>query len=112
MTKLEELIKELCPNGVEHKTVGNVSHVERGTRITKKDLIDDGQYVVISGGTSPMGRYNKYNRNPNTITVSSYGQAGYVDLVTTYFWANDVCLCIFPQNMIINKYLYYCLKNK
>lgn len=112
MTKLEELIKELCPNGVEYKTVGNVSHVERGTRITKKDLIDDGQYVVISGGTSPMGRYNKYNRNPNTITVSSYGQAGYVDLVTTYFWANDVCLCIFPQNMIINKYLYYCLKNK
>ena len=112
MTKLEELIKEMCPNGVEYKTVGNVSHVERGTRITKKDLIDDGQYVVISGGTSPMGRYNKYNRNPNTITVSSYGQAGYVDLVTTYFWANDVCLCIFPQNMIINKYLYYCLKNK
>lgn len=38
MTKLDELIKELCPNGVEYKTLGEVASVIRGERITKNDL--------------------------------------------------------------------------
>ena len=112
MSELERLIKELCPNGVEYKKVSQVSRIERGSRITKKDLIDDGKFTVISGGTSPMGRYNEFNREVNTITVSSYGQAGYVDFLKERFWANDVCLCVFPKEKVNNKYLYYCLKNQ
>ena len=111
MNKLEKLISELCPNGVEYKTLSSVSRIERGTRITKKDLVEKGDYPVISGGVTPMGRYDKYNRDKDTITISSYGQAGYVDFVRKQFWANDVCLTVFPNNVINNKYLYYVLKN-
>lgn len=36
MTKLEELINELCPDGVEYKELFKIAEVLRGNRITKK----------------------------------------------------------------------------
>lgn len=112
MSKLEELINELCPNGVDYIPLKDVSDVKRGERITKKDLKDDGLYPVMSGGTSYFGRYDKYNRNEDTITVAQYGSAGYVSFIKEKFWANDVCYSIIPKNIIDNKFLYYCLSNQ
>ena len=41
MTKLEELIKELCPNGVEYKTLGELGEFYGGlTGKSKNDFID------------------------------------------------------------------------
>ena len=112
MSKLEELIQKLCPNGVEFAKLSTVCRIVRGDRITKKDIVDDGQYPVISGGQSPMGRYDYYNRMENTITISSYGAAGYVGFQTEKFWANDVCLCVYPKDKLNNKYLYYYLSGQ
>lgn len=112
MSDLKKLIKELCPNGVKFEKVDDLVTIKRGERVTKNNLIDNGEYKVISGGAEPMGFYNKYNREKNTITISSYGYAGYVNFITEDFWANDVCLCIFPKSIIDNKFLYYSLKNK
>lgn len=111
MSKINELIKEICPNGVNYRKIDDVTTIKRGERITKRDLEEHGLYKVISGGTEPMGYYNEYNRGENTITISSYGYAGYVNFIEEKFWANDVCLCIFPKEIINNKYLYYVLKN-
>lgn len=38
MSKLDELIQELCPNGVELKTVADVATITRG-RVMSKDYI-------------------------------------------------------------------------
>lgn len=111
MSKLDELIQELCPKGVEYKALGNIADIKRGERITKKDLIENGKYPVISGGINPLGYYNKANRQSNTITIAQYGTAGYVNFQKKDFWANDVCYSVFPSNSINNKYLYYCLMN-
>ena len=62
MSKLDELIKEYCPNGIEYKKVGTICTVLRGKRLTTKELLDDGAYPVIHGGTTPMGYYDKANR--------------------------------------------------
>ncbi len=35
MSRLDELINELCPNGVEYKKLGEVPELQRGTSITK-----------------------------------------------------------------------------
>ena len=110
MSNLKELIQQYCPDGVEYKPVGQISEIKRGERLTKSSLKADGEYIVVSGGVSPMGRYTHYNRNENTITISSYGAAGYVGFQTEKFWANDVCLCVSPKDVISNKYLYYALK--
>ena len=36
MSKLEELIQELCPDGVEYKKLGEIVEYQRGKSITKK----------------------------------------------------------------------------
>ena len=94
------------------KTIGETCNVIRGKRVTKGNLIDNGLYPVISGGVTPMGFINSFNREANTITVSQYGTAGYVDYQDSRFWANDICYCIYPKANLVNKYLWYVLKNK
>ena len=97
---------------VEWKELGDICKIVRGKRVTKGELIENGRYPVISGGVTPMGYINSYNREPNTITVSQYGTAGYVDFQHSRFWANDICYCIYPESNLDNKYLWYVLKSK
>lgn len=97
---------------VEWKKLGEVTSIIRGKRVTKGELIDNGIYPVISGGVTPMGYIDSYNREPNTITISQYGTAGFVDYQHSRFWANDICYCVYPNNDLDNKYLWYVLKNK
>ena len=42
MSKLEQLINELCPNGVEYKAVEDVATITRG-RVISKDYINNNQ---------------------------------------------------------------------
>ena len=97
---------------VEWKKLGEACEIIRGKRVTKGDLIDNGKFPVISGGVTPMGYIDSYNREPNTITVSQYGTAGYVDFQQSRFWANDICYCVYPEKPLDNKYLWYVLKSK
>ena len=97
---------------VEWKKLGEVCTILRGNRVTKGELVDNGKFPVISGGVTPMGFIDSYNREPNTITVSQYGTAGYVDFQYSRFWANDICYCVYPEKSVDNKYLWYVLKSK
>lgn len=110
MNKIEEMLQELCPNGVEWKTLGEVCVIQRGERITKKQLLPKG-YPVVSGGTGYMGYTDNYNRESETITIAQYGTAGYVKMQKEKFWANDVCFSVYPKEILLNKYLYYVLTN-
>lgn len=38
MSKLDELIKELCPEGVEYKELGSIATISRGGNLQKKDF--------------------------------------------------------------------------
>ena len=42
MSKLEKLIAELCPDGVEYKTLGEIASISRGGNFLKKDFCDIG----------------------------------------------------------------------
>ena len=97
---------------VEWKKLGEITNIIRGSRVTKSELLENGLYPVISGGVSPLGYIDKYNREPNTITIAQYGSAGYVDYQQQKFWANDVCYSVYPKPSIDNKFLFYALVNK
>ncbi|HAX95291.1 MAG TPA: restriction endonuclease subunit S [Prolixibacteraceae bacterium] len=112
MNKVEELIGQLCPEGVEFKALGDCASILRGRRVTKSELNPDKKYPVYSGGVTPMGYFDKYNQSPNTITVVKYGTAGFVNFIKENFWANDVCYCVKPSDTLVNKYLFYILKFK
>ncbi|MDO4695901.1 MAG: restriction endonuclease subunit S, partial [Porphyromonas sp.] len=108
MKYLEELLNGAT---VEWKTLGEVCQVRRGRRITKQELSPEKEYPVYSGGVTPMGYFDRYNEEGNTVTIVKYGTAGYVNYITERFWANDVCYCITPSIILDNKYLFYFLKN-
>lgn len=112
MSKLKELINKYCPNGVEYKPLGDkdVSLMQRGTSLTKKDSTE-GVYPVISGGKTPAFYCNQYNRDGETITVAGSGAgAGYVQ-----YWNEPIFVCdafsIKGANEVSTKYLFYCLTN-
>jgi type I restriction enzyme S subunit len=111
MNKIQQLIAEHCPNGVEFKKLSEVCEIKRGVRVTKNNLISNGKYPVVSGGTGYMGYINEYNRDAETITIAQYGTAGYVKWQTEKFWANDICFSVIPFGSIVNRYLYFWLKN-
>ena len=104
MSEINKLIHQYCPNGVEYLRLEDNVEIRRGERVTKRDISSEGEYPVISGGVSPLGYMPKTNRTKNTITIA------YVDLQKKDFWANDVCLCLYPNEKLLNKFLYYILK--
>ena len=55
MTKLERLIKELCPDGVKYKSLNECVDIMRGTRVVKNNLSEDGKYPVYQNSLTPMG---------------------------------------------------------
>lgn len=50
MSRLNELIRELCPDGVEFKKLGVICEIKTGKGITKADAINGGPFPIISGG--------------------------------------------------------------
>ena len=49
MSKIEEMIAKLCPNGVEYKTLGEVGTFERGRRFVKADAVEVGTPCIHYG---------------------------------------------------------------
>ena len=110
MTKLEQLIQEKCPNGVEYKKLKDVSLMRRGTSLTKSQSTF-GNIPVISGGKEPAFYCNISNRNADIVTVAGSGAgAGYVQYFNYPIFAND-CFTIEGTEETLTKYLYYFLSN-
>lgn len=113
MNRVEELIQQLCPNGVEWKKLGEVCEIKTGKGITQKDCTNERKYPVVSGGTTYMGYFKEYNRNENTVTISRVGaNAGFVNFIAEKFYLNDKCFSVIPyQSKIVVKFLFYILKS-
>lgn len=110
MTKLNELINELCPSGVEYRTLGEVCEMQRGTSLTKANSVE-GEYPVISGGKEPAFYCNQFNRDGENITVAGSGAgAGFVQ-----YWNKKIFVCdafsVKGKENLSTKFIYYCLTN-
>ena len=109
MNRVEELIQQLCPNGVEWKKLGEVCELCRGTVITQKEAIK-GNVPVISGGQTPAYFHNKANRPGNTIVVAGSGAyAGFVSFWEIPIFVSDA-FTIKPHNELNVKFVFYFLK--
>ena len=111
MNKIEEMIKQLCPNGVEWKKLGGICTIVRGIRVVKSQLKSEGKYPVFQNSLAPMGYFDEYNRNSGTYLISA-GAAGDIGFCKTEFWSADDCLTFLDSKVFIEKYLYYFLKTK
>ena len=110
MTHIEQMIQDLCPNGVEWKTIKETVGVNRGRRLTKSQLKEDGLYEVYHGSKdTPLGRYDDYNAPKDTIIVVNTGGIGGVKYLDKAFWCSDGSFWLGHSTGISNKFLYYFL---
>lgn len=98
---------------VKFMQLGDVATIQRGKRLTKPQLLQDGLYPVFHGGIEPLGYYNQKNRESDTVMVINVGaSAGTVGYSPVDFWSSDGCFCISHSKLFLNKYLYHTLKTK
>lgn len=98
MSKLDELIQELCPNGVEYKELGDVVTFLNGRAYKQNELLDSGKYKVLRVGnfyTNNQWYYSNLELDDN-----KYCQKG--DLL--YTWAATIGPQIWNGEKVIYHY--------
>lgn len=115
-TSLKEGIYNLMfkENYAEFK-LKELANIVKGKQINNDQLLSNGFYYMMNGGTSPSGYLNSYNVLENTISVSEGGNScGYVQFNNSKFWSGGHCYTIQDINstLVDNKYLYHYLKYK
>ena len=115
MSKLEELIKEYCPNGVEYAKIGDICDISRG-QVMSKDFIRDnsGEYPVYSSQTENegvLGKISTYMFDGEYLTWTTDGaNAGMVFYRKGKFSVTNVCgLLKVASKNVFPKFLYYAL---
>lgn len=99
-------------DGVEMKTLGEACKIERGVRVVKKDLEENGDVPVFQNSLTPLGYYVKSNNKGGTPFVIVGGAAGDIGYSDIPFWAADDCLCINESDSVVGKYIFAVLQKK
>lgn len=115
MTKLEQLIKELCPNGVKYVAIKDYFTRLKGTPITagKMKEIDspDGEIRIFAGGKTVINAHEKDIPNANitrvpAVLVQSRGVIDFIYYEKPFTFKNEMWAYT-AENKITVKYLYY-----
>ena len=89
MGKLDRLIEEFCPDGVEYVKLGDVCKFKRWESITQKNTVE-GNIPVIAGGQTPAYYIDRFNKVGESITISSSGAySGYVSYWNEPIFVSD-----------------------
>ena len=91
MSKLSDLVQELCPNGVEYKKLGEVATISRGGNFQKKDFVEQGVPCIHYGQI-----YTRYGLfADSTFTFISEEKAQKQKMATK----NDVIMAVTSENI-------------
>ena len=114
MNKIDQLLKKYCPNGVEEYSLPEVATINNGVRITKKELLENGEFDVYNGSINVFGKYSKWNTKKYASLIVKYGSAGLVTFLEKNSWVGDPSYVIETKDLykLTPKYLYYFLKSK
>lgn len=110
MSKLQELIQRLCPDGVKYKKLGEICIFKRGDVLSSKDAVE-GDVPVMAGGQKPSCYHNVPNRKGETIVVAGSGAyAGFVTYWNIPVFVSDA-FSVHPIDGLLPKYVFHYLKN-
>ena len=112
MSKIDTLIAELCPDGVEYRKVGEIANIRKGEQLNKNSLLADGLYPVLNGGRDYSGYWTEFNSKSGVVTVSQGGaSAGFVSWMTVPFWAGAHCYVVEKSASCEARYLFHVMKS-
>ncbi len=119
MSRLEELIQELCPDGVEFKKIKDVFTRLKGTPITaakmKEIATEDGNIRIFAGGKTVINANEEDIPNANitrvpAVLVQSRGVIDVVYYEKPFTFKNEMWAYTADEKTTV-KFLYYVLKN-
>ena len=119
MSRINELIKEYCPDGVPFKKVKNVYTRVKGTPITagkmKEIACDDGEIRIFAGGKTIIDAHEKDIPRANitrvpAVLVQSRGVIDVVYYDKPFTFKNEMWAYT-SEDIVSVKFLYYVLKN-
>ena len=93
--------------------LGQVAEITKGKQVNGTELLEQGDYYVMNGGTTPSGWLNRYNTEANTISISEGDNScGYVQYNISRYWSGGHCysLRILHPQETLDLYLYHFLK--
>ena len=91
MSRLEELIQQLCPDGVEYKKLGEIATISRGGNLQKKDFCLEGVPCIHYGQI-----YTRYGLFADkTFTFISEDRAKKQKLA----YPNDIVMAVTSENI-------------
>ncbi|MGR2868232.1 restriction endonuclease subunit S [Vibrio vulnificus] len=106
MSRIDDLIDEYCPEGVEFKRLGDIVRIKNG-----KDhkSLGDGEFPVY--GSGGIMRYaDTYAYNKPSVLIPRKGSLGNLFFVDVPFWTVDTIFYTEIDEAQVNpKYLYYFL---
>ena len=109
MTKLDELIQELCPDGVEYKELQEILTIKNGSdykHLSKGDIP-----VYGSGGI--MTYVETFSYDKPSVLIPRKGSIDKLYYVETPFWNVDTIFYTdIDSTQIKPKYLFYCLQRE
>ena len=120
MTKLEELINELCPDGVEYVKIKDYFIRLKGTPITaakmKEIASNDGEIKVFAGGKTVINAYEKDIPKANitrvpAVLVQSRGVIDVVYYDEPFTFKNEMWAYTHNEQTTV-KYLFYFLSTQ
>ena len=112
MSRLADLINELCPDGVEYKPLDEVAELKRGQSITKKS-ITPGDIPVIAGGRKPAYFTSSANRTGMTIVVAGSGAyAGFVSYWDQPIFVSDAFSVKVNEEILVPRFTYHWMCGK
>ena len=104
MSKLSELIKELCPEGVEFKPLGAVAKIKNGRDY--KHLAEGDIPVYGSGGI--MTYVDSFTYDKPSVLLPRKGSLNNVFFVDVPFWNVDTIFYTeINENIMLPKFFYY-----
>ncbi|MCF8299051.1 MAG: restriction endonuclease subunit S [Saprospiraceae bacterium] len=115
MSKIDELIQELCPDGVEYNSLGALFKISRGRVMSKGYLRENiGLYPVYSSQTAnngEIGNISTYDYDGEFLTWTTDGaNAGTIFYRNCKFSITNVCGLLSIKAKNINaKYAFYIL---
>lgn len=87
MSRIDDLIAEHCPDGVEFVELGNVIRLNFGARITKRENL--GTIYPVYGGGGESFRTNEFNREDEYVVSRFAMSEACVRKVAGKFWMLD-----------------------
>ena len=111
MSRIGDLIRELCPNGVEFRLLADVARLRRGTSITRGNT-SPGTVPVIAGGRSPAYFNKEGNRSGGVVVVAGSGAyAGFVSYWREEVFVSDAFSIEPNSDQIEAKFIFYLMKS-